>query len=74
MNFTFKKEGITMSIVLFITIYFVIIQNKPNFLYNVDGSLKQFGLGYKKKTVIPLWLITILLAILSYLAVNVLMK
>ena len=74
MNFTFKKEGVTMAIVLFITIYFVIIEIKPSFIYNLDGSLKQFGLGYKKKTVIPLWLITILLAILCYLGVNVLMK
>ena len=74
MNFTFKKEGVTMSIVLFITIYYVIIETKPNFLYNIDGSLKQFGLGYKKKTVIPLWLISIFLAILSYLAINVVMK
>ncbi len=39
---------------------------KPSFIYENDGSFRQFGLGYKKKTVIPIWLITIILAILSY--------
>ena len=26
---------------------------KPSFIYEKDGSFRQFGLGYKKKTVIP---------------------
>ena len=42
---------------------------KPAFLYNTDGSLKQFGLGRKNKTVIPIWFISLILAILSYLFV-----
>jgi hypothetical protein len=39
---------------------------KPGFLYNKDGSIKTFGLGYKKKTVVPVWVVAIILAILSY--------
>ena len=42
---------------------------KPAFLYNIDGSLKQFGLGRKSKTVIPIWFISLILAIFSYLFV-----
>jgi hypothetical protein len=41
----------------------------PHFLYNQDGSLREFGIGYKKKTVIPIWLVALILAILSYLFV-----
>jgi len=43
---------------------------KPNIIYNNDGSLRQFGVGFKKKTVIPLWLISIVIAIFSYFCVN----
>ena len=41
----------------------------PHFLYNEDGSLRQFGIGYKKKTVIPNWLVALVLAIFSYFIV-----
>jgi len=39
---------------------------KPVLIYNTDGSLRQFGIGYRKKTVVPLWLVTLLLAILTF--------
>jgi hypothetical protein len=42
---------------------------KPAFIYNEDGTFKDFGVGYKKKTVLPIWLIVIFLAVISYLAV-----
>ena len=50
-------------------VFFLIQVIKPAFLYNDDGSLKQFGLGVRQKTVIPIWLITLILAIFSYLFV-----
>ena len=31
--------------------------------------MKDFGLGYTDKTVIPIWLLVIILAIVSYLAI-----
>ena len=37
--------------------------------YNSDGSLRQFGIGTKKKTVLPIWLLSLILAIFSYLFV-----
>ena len=42
---------------------------KPAFLYTKEGGFREFGVGYKNKTVIPIWLISIILAILSYVAV-----
>jgi hypothetical protein len=42
---------------------------KPKFMFNKDGTIKNFGLGYTKKTVLPIWLIAIILAIISYVVV-----
>ena len=42
---------------------------KPGFLYNRDGSLREFGIGYTNKTIVPLWLFSIILGILSYVFV-----
>jgi hypothetical protein len=41
----------------------------PSFLYNEDGSLREFGVGYSSKTILPIWIVAIIIAILSYLAV-----
>ena len=38
---------------------------KPAFLYTHKGTLRQFGLGYRHKTIIPLWLLSIIIAILT---------
>jgi hypothetical protein len=42
---------------------------KPAFAYDEDGSFRPFGLGYRHKTVIPVWIVSIIIAILSYLAI-----
>ena len=42
---------------------------KPSFAYMPNGAYRPFGVGYKHKTVVPVWLISIFLAILSYLAI-----
>jgi hypothetical protein len=42
---------------------------KPACFYNNDGSIREFGIGYKNKTILPIWLLSLFLGILSYLAV-----
>ena len=42
---------------------------KPGFSYLPNGGYRPFGVGYKHKTVIPVWAVAIFLAILSYLFV-----
>lgn len=67
MNKIFIKNNITMfAMLLFFIFYILIILIKPGFIFNRDGSLRDFGIGYKKKTVVPLWLMSILLALISY--------
>jgi len=70
MNQNFVHTNIPfVSILLFVIIYSFVIYSKPGFLYNKDGSLRQFGVGYKNKTILPCWLFALALGVLCYLAV-----
>jgi hypothetical protein len=57
------------AIVLYTLVFMLVQYMNPSFLYNEDGSLREFGVGYSNKTVLPIWLVAIILGILSYLAV-----
>ena len=66
----FIRENVTtISIILFILMFGVLVLLKPAFLYNKDGSIREFGIGYKNKTILPIWLVSIILGIFSYLIV-----
>jgi hypothetical protein len=64
-----RKNVPLVSILLFIIIFGGIQMLKPSFLYNPDGSLREFGVGYKNKTILPVWLLSLVLGILSYVVV-----
>lgn len=65
-----KKNVVIYAILLFLVLFYIVaFIIKPGFLYNSDGSIKQFGLGFKNKTIIPFWLITIGIAVISYLTI-----
>ena len=67
---TFTKNNITLvSIFIFLFMFSIVQMIKPSFLYNKDSSLRQFGIGYKNKTILPLWLFSIILGILIYMLV-----
>ena len=57
------------AIILYVIVFMLIQYMNPSFLYNEDGSLREFGVGYSSKTVLPIWLVAIILGILSYLTV-----
>ena len=64
---TFTRNNTTLvSIVIFLIIFGVIQMITPSFLYNKDGSIREFGIGYRNKTILPLWLFSIVLGILTY--------
>ena len=70
MKRSFIRNNITsISILVYLALYFVIVTFRPAFIFNNDGSLRSFGVGFRKKTVIPAWLLAITLAIASYFAV-----
>lgn len=70
MNRLFIRNNTTsIAIVIFCMIFFLIQLVKPSILYEKNGSLRQFGIGTKKKTILPIWLLSIILGIFSYLVV-----
>jgi hypothetical protein len=64
-----RKNVAGFSIALFIVLFVAVQTLKPGFIYNSDGSFREFGIGYKSKTVVPIWLVTIILAFLSYVTI-----
>ena len=65
----FRTNRLSVSVLFFLIIFAFIHYMKPAFIYNDKGGFRQFGIGYKQKTVIPIWIVSIVLAILCYLLV-----
>jgi hypothetical protein len=63
------SNKLNISILLFLVAFYLVHLLKPGFIYNKDGSFRQFGIGYRNKTILPIWIIAVVLAIFSYLAV-----
>jgi len=71
MNPTFiRNNPLLTSIALFLLLFVTVQMVKPSFLYDTDGSIRDFGIGYRRKTILPLWLFSIVLGILCYLFVS----
>jgi len=64
-----RHNKISIAIILYVILFATINVIKPSFMYNPDGSIKDFGVGYRSKTIIPIWLISIFLAIIAYFSV-----
>ena len=65
-----KKHVVSLSILLFVSAFLVVQHIAPSFLYKKNGHIRRFGIGYKEKTVLPIWLIALIMAILSYIAIR----
>ena len=61
---------ITMVLLVFIISYGIVVFIQPEMIFNSKyDCLRQFGVGYKNTTIVPLWFVSILFAILSYFIV-----
>ena len=69
-----KNNKLVIIIVLLVSFILVIHQIKPAFLYERNGSIRNFRFGVKRKTIIPLWLIVIVMPILFYIIVHYYVK
>ena len=59
-----------LIITVYICLFLIIVYFKPSFVYDEKNEcFRQFGVGYKNTTFLPLWLVSILLAIFSYFIV-----
>jgi hypothetical protein len=65
-----RYHKLNVTIFLFLVLFTLLHLLKPGLVYDKDGSFREFGVGYRHKTVIPIWVVSIVLAILSYIAVS----
>jgi uncharacterized membrane protein len=64
-----RNYKVQFAILLFLLMFSLVHYMKPSISYMPNGAFRQFGVGYKHKTVVPIWAVAIFLAILSYLAI-----
>jgi len=58
------------SILLFVILFSIIHFTKPSLVYNKDGSFRNFGVGFRDKTIVSIWVVSIVLAIFSYITIS----
>lgn len=64
---TLKHNKTLSAMLIFFAIYGIVYLLKPQFLFiKPSDTPRDFGIGYRNKTILPLWLFSILLGILSY--------
>ena len=68
-----KGFKVNIAIIVFIGVFYLAYKSKSTLFFNNDGSLKQFGVGYKHKTVVPLWLFAILSGVVVYIVVSLIL-
>lgn len=64
-----KDNMIYVAIFIFIILFALVNAFRPSIIYNRDLSFRRFGIGYKNKSVLPIWLFSIVLAIIVYIGV-----
>lgn len=61
-----KDNMIYVAIFVFIALFGLVNAFRPSIIYNRDLSFRRFGIGYKNKSVLPIWLFSIVLSIVVY--------
>ena len=70
-----SREALSViAVFIFLILFGIINAFRPSVIYNKDLSFRRFGIGYKNKTVIPIWMLSIVLAILVYVLVTYLFE
>ena len=68
MNISHHK--IQLSIILYTFTIATIWVIKPSILFNENGNLKEFGVNRYHKTVLPFWIVVILISVISYFIIT----
>lgn len=64
------SDPLTASIIFYIVSIFVIMDQKPRLFFNENGDIREFGFQ-DDQTPFPLNIVSILLAIFTYLIMNI---
>ncbi len=66
----FDANRLIIILMVYFLCYGLIVWLKPDIIYDqTKTSLRSFGVGYKHSTILPLWLVSILLALFAYFVV-----
>jgi len=65
-----RDNKILATFVIFMAMFLAMMMIRPALIFNRDGSIKEFGLGYTNRTVLPIWLFVIVFAIFAYFMVS----
>ncbi len=69
-----KNNLILSAIIIFVFIFSIFAVIKPNFLFTKNGAIRHFGLGKSKCTIVPIWLLVIILSITIYMFLLILLR
>lgn len=57
--------SLKLTIAFYLFLVSVVLYIKPQFIFDDEGNLKSFGTGVRK-SILPLWLVFFLFAVVSY--------
>ena len=63
-----QSNTLGFAITVFMLVFGIFIYASPSFAFDAKGRAKPFGIGIRRRTVTPVWLVAIIVAILSYTA------
>ena len=69
-----KNNLILSAITIFVFIFSIVAVLKPKFLFTKDGAIRHFGLGKSRCTIVPIWLLVIILSITIYMFLLILLR
>ena len=69
-----KNNLILSAITIFVLIFSIFAILKPTFLFTKDGAIRHFGLGKARCTIVPIWLLVIILSITIYMFLLILLR
>lgn len=64
-----QNNIIGATILIFLVVYSIFVLLQPSFLFTKDGQIRQFGLGKKNSSIIPIWLLVIIIVIFIYISI-----
>jgi len=65
-----RRYVLNISIIFFIVLFAIIHNVKPSLVYDKDGNFREFGVGYREKTIVSIWVVSIVLAIFCYIFIS----
>jgi hypothetical protein len=64
-----QNNIIGATILIFLIIYSIFVLLQPSFLFTKNGQIRHFGLGKKNSSIIPIWLLVIIMVIFIYMSI-----